>query len=315
MASDLMESLGAGLLPEREFSSIMATHFPEVSQRDRKVIRYGRDGVKAIDAVYEDGLLVSLAEGPALTSGDIETISAKVRSEVAESSECVRRAFVFSKQRTDGFWRYRDRFQLLPAEPEAPDMPFSLGLHPLVLEYKVRWSTDVSLFSMRWADTQTRLVLLLNAFLRFGLTHIGFRPQHRWIIETPWPQGTDQPRESRTLWATDGYVIPGFAVSSEEFSSTDHLPEIPALTNGHHYSGDATGPLVLPGYLETAIDCYEILAEPDRQAFNRAIYWFGHSKEMESLSFSAAFAALVQSIESWLRETKNSSPLPDSLSF
>jgi hypothetical protein len=293
-----MDSLGVGVLPEREFSSIMATHFPEVAQHDWKVISYGRNGAKAIDARYKDGVLISLTRGPALRSEDVTAISARVRSEAAQSRECVRRAFVFSLQRTDGFWRYRDRFQLLPAGPEAPDVPFLYGAHPLVLEYKVRWSEDVSLFTMRWTDTQTRLVLLLNAFLRFGLTHIGFRSQYRWVIETAWPHGTGQPPESRTLWASDGYVVPGFLVSAEDFSATDHLSEIPSLTVGQHYSGDTREPLVLPPYLEAAINCYEALSESDRQVFNRAIYWFGHSKAMYGCSSSAAFAALVQAIES-----------------
>jgi hypothetical protein len=297
VSTDLMTSLGAGLLPEREFSSIMASHFPEVSQHDWKVINYGRDGAKAIDARYKDGVLIALTQGPALRPEDVSAISARVRSEAAETRECVRRAYVFSKQRTDGFWRYRDRFQILRPDPGAPDVPFSLGPHPLVLEYKVRWSDDVSLFTMRWTDTQTRLVLLLNAFLRFGLTHTGFRSQHRWVIETEWPEGFSQAAKSRTLWASDGYMPPGFTDSVEDLSATRHLPKIPVLAAGEPYTGDATGPLVLPAFLEAAINCYYALADSDRQIFNRAIYWFGHSKEMYSVSYSAAFASLVQAIE------------------
>lgn len=293
-----MDSLGVGLLPEREFSSIMAAHFPEVSQRDWKVITYGRDGVKAIDARYKDGALITLTQGPALRSEDIAGISARVRSEAAETRECVRRAFVFSLQKTDGFWRHRDRFQLLPAGPEAPDVPFAYGAHPLILEYKVRRSDDLTLFTMRWTDTQTRLVLLLNAFLRFGLTHVGFRSQHRWVVGSTWPLGSSQAPENRTLWASDGYVVPGFIVSAEDLSPTDQFSEIPTLADGEHYSGDARVQLVIPAYLEAAVDCYEALSESDRQVFNRAMYWFGHSKAIYSVSYSAAFAALVQAIES-----------------
>jgi hypothetical protein len=298
VSGNLMDSLGVGLLPEREFSSIMAAHFPEVSQRDWKVITYGRDGVKAIDARYKNGVLIALTQGPALRSEDVATISARVQSEAAETRECVRRAFVFSLQRTDGVWRYRDRFQLLPAGPEAPDVPFSYGAHPLILEYKVRWSDDLTLFTMRWTDTQTRIVLLLNAFLRFGLTHVGFRSQHRWVVGSAWPLGGGQAPENRTLWASDGYLVPEFIADAEVFSPTDQFPEIPTLGEEEHYSGDARVQLVLPSYLEPAVNCYEALPEPDKQIFNRAIYWFGHSKSIYSVSHSSAFAALVQAIES-----------------
>ena len=292
-----MDALGVGLLPDREFSSIMASHFREVSQHDPKLINYGRDGAKAIDARYKNDELIALYDGPALRSEDIETISARVHSEAAESRERVLRTFVFSLQKTDGFWRYRDRFQLLPAGPEAPDVPFSYGPHPLMLEYKVRWSEDPSLFMIRRTDTETRLVLLLNAFLRFGLTHIGFRQKHRWVVETKLSPGTANSPESRTLFASDGYLVPGFLNSAEDFNPTNHLPGIPMLAIGEHYSGDAREPLVLPAYLEAVVTCYENLLEPDRRAFNRAIYWFGHSKAMYGVSFSAAFAALVQAIE------------------
>jgi hypothetical protein len=46
-----------------------------------------------------------------------------------------------------------------------------LAPHPLVLEFKVRRAVDDRLRTVRWADTETKLVLLLNALLRFGLTH------------------------------------------------------------------------------------------------------------------------------------------------
>jgi len=291
----LMGRLGAGLLPESEFSLIVASHFGETVQREAKVIRYGRDGVKAIDARYKDDALISITKGPALTEDDIRRIGARVRSEAAESRECVCRSFVFSGQRVNGFWRYRDRFQLLPAGDGAPEVPYALGWHPLILEFKVRWSPDVSLFASRRADEQTRIVLLLNAFMPHGMTHIGFRSVHRWVVETS--LFTDGQHSARTIWASDGYLVPGFADRAEDFSNTDRLPEIPLFTAGSDFPGDGRDPLTLPHYLAAFIDCYNVLKDSDRRAFDRATYWYGHSGAMYQISYSAAFAALVQAIE------------------
>ena len=41
---NLMDALGAGLLPELEFRTILAAHFPEGVQQDPRVVTYGRNG-------------------------------------------------------------------------------------------------------------------------------------------------------------------------------------------------------------------------------------------------------------------------------
>jgi len=63
-----------------------------------------------------------LEAGPALTSDDIEAVAARVRAEAAETREYVHRSIVLSVRRAVGFWRYEDRFQLLPAPPGAFDV-------------------------------------------------------------------------------------------------------------------------------------------------------------------------------------------------
>lgn len=202
----LMDELGAGLLPEPEFRTILAAHFREITQPAPQVITYGRNDETALLARYKDGRLRRLEAGPALKPDDINAVAARVRAEAAETREHVHRSIVFSPRRPAGFWRFADRFQLLPAPPSAPD---TLGLapHPLVLEFKVRWSADTTLSTMRWTDTETRLVLLLNALLRFGLTHTGFRTRQQWVIAMEHPDGHPAPVTTRTIYAHDGYAF------------------------------------------------------------------------------------------------------------
>lgn len=99
----LMETLGAGLLPEHEFRSILGSHFGGAEQRDRKVVSYLRDGRVVIQARYKDGDLIEIKPGPALRPQDINAIASRVRTEASETRECVRRCFVFSMQRAEGF--------------------------------------------------------------------------------------------------------------------------------------------------------------------------------------------------------------------
>jgi hypothetical protein len=293
---NLMDALGAGLLSELDFRTILAGYFPAGAQQDPKIVTYGRDRDTAIVARYKDGRLRTLEAGPALKLEDVEAVAARVSAEAAETREYVHRSIVFSIRRPVGFWRFEDRFQLLPAPPGAPDVP-ELAPHPLVLEFKVRRAVDDRLRTVRWADTETKLVLLLNALLRFGLTHAGFRSQRRWVTAIEWPEGPTGPAATRTTYANDGYVLPGFASSADDFSDTSHLPEIPTLAIGEPHSPDFTAPLQIPSYLAPGVACYYALSDPDRDVFNRSLYWFARASAMYSVSYSAAFAALVQAIE------------------
>jgi hypothetical protein len=291
-----MDALGAGLLPELDFRTILAGYFPGGAQQDPKVVTYGRNGDTAIVARYKDGRLRTLEAGPALMPEDIEAVAARVRAEVAETREFVHRSIVFSIRRPIGFWRFEDRFQLLPAQAGAPDVP-ELAPHPLVLEFKVRRSVHHRLSTVRWADTEIKLVLLLNALLRFGLTHVSVRSQRRWVTAIEWLDGPTGPATTRTIYGHDGYVLPGFATNADDFSDTRHLPEIPTLATGEPHSPDFMAPLQIPSYLAPGVAWYYALSDPDRDVFNRSLYWFAHASAMYSVSYSAAFAALVQAIE------------------
>ena len=74
-----MDELGAGLLPDPEFRTILTTHFPEGAQSDPKVVTYSRNGDTAIVARYKDGRLRALEAGPALKPEDVEAVAAAVR--------------------------------------------------------------------------------------------------------------------------------------------------------------------------------------------------------------------------------------------
>jgi hypothetical protein len=263
---------------------------------EAKVVTYGRNRKVAIVARYKDGRLRTLEPGPELKPEDVQTVAAKVHSEAAETREYVHRSIVFSPRRPVGFWRFQDRFQLLPAPPGAPDVP-QIAPHPLVLEFKVRRSADDRLIIVRSTDTETKLVLLLNALLRFGLTHTGFRTRQRWVIAMEWPGGPTGPVTTKTTYAQDGYTLQGFTTSADDFSDTSHLQEIPTMALGEPHSTDFTAPLQVPGYLEPGVACYYALSDSDRDAFNRSLYWYAHATAIYLVSYSAAFAALVQAIE------------------
>jgi hypothetical protein len=307
---NLIDALGAGLLPELDFRIILSTYFPEGSQQDPKVLTYSRNGDTAILARYKNGRLSTLEAGPALKLEDVEAVAARVRAEAAETREYVHRSIVFSVRRPAGFWRFRDRFQLLPAPEGVPDVP-GMAPHPLVLEFKVRRSADNSLTTVRWSDMENKLVLLLNALLRFGLTHVGFRSQRRWVIAMEWPEGPTGPLTTTTTYASNGYVFQDFTTSADDFSETSSWPEIPTLAPGEPHSPDFMAPLQIPSYLAPGVACYYALSDPDRDMFNRSLYWFAHADAMYSVSSSAAFAALVQAIEALVPPPGPRDPCPE----
>src|SRR5215472_2380936 len=310
-APNLMDELGAELLPDPEFRTVLTTHFPEGAQSDPKVVTYSRNGDTAIVARYKDGRLSTLRPGPALKPEDVEAVATTVRAEAAETRECVYRSIAFSIRRPAGYWRFLDRFQLLPAPSGAPDTDAQVAPHPLVLEFKVRRSANDAVSTMRWTDAETKLVLLLNVLLRFGLTHTGFQQHQRWVIETEWPAGRTRPASRRTIYASDGYLLPGFPGWADDFSDTSQLHEIPTLGIGEPHSADSAAPLEIPSYLAPGVACYYALTALDRDVFNRALYWFAHARAMYGVSSSAAFAALVQAIETLAGQPGSADPCPE----
>lgn len=115
-----------------------------------------------LDLVYgTKGNVMRCEPGPELTDEIVAMLHEC--TEAAFESDTgfeVRRTIMFSVPEVKGFWRHDDEWQILPAPPNAPQPGFQLGEHPLILEYRVRRSTNDAIAIMRSRRHYWELCLL-----------------------------------------------------------------------------------------------------------------------------------------------------------
>ncbi len=88
--------------------------------------------------------------------------------------------------------------------------------------------------------------------------------------------------------------VPHRSVVSARRSSTEGIN---ARRIRRDAGNDGEG-LRVPSNLDQSICSYEALSAPNREKFDRAVFWFGTATGMRDVSVSASFAAFVSAIES-----------------
>ena len=90
----------------------------------------------------------------------------RIHREFVESAGLgVNRQVYFCLAPVCGWWRDRDRFQILPVPKAAPKADFPFLDHPFLIEFRYTRAPDFFLDSCRRARVVSKLALLLNAFL------------------------------------------------------------------------------------------------------------------------------------------------------
>ena len=132
-----MKDVTNRLLPDRtksdEFEVLMASRGGESRQSKQTVI-------------YEDGrLVVDYAKNHQISAirvdddygeSSLRELERQVRDAVSQDGTEVARQYLHSLYVTDGFYRYGDEFQILPAPPDAPQPTFLHAPHVFLLEYR-----------------------------------------------------------------------------------------------------------------------------------------------------------------------------------
>jgi hypothetical protein len=90
-----------------------------------------------------------------------------------------------------GWWRYHDRFQILPVPEVAPKADFAFLDHPYLIEFRYTRAPDSLIDSCRSARVVSKLALLLNALLVSPVQPLGKRSLGKlglaWVMMPPLP--------------------------------------------------------------------------------------------------------------------------------
>jgi hypothetical protein len=163
---------------------------------------------------YSAGKVVKALAGPAIDSElETEVRAAIERDLITPRQRRFSRAVLFSSRPVDGWWRYGTTVQIVPPPANAPRPGMLIGEHPFVLDFEFADTPNFQVRGLRMSRSVYEFELLLDLFLRTGITSPGRSGRHHWILTTD----PDQP----VRFESEGYFIPGF-----EFPIAEALPDV-----------------------------------------------------------------------------------------
>jgi hypothetical protein len=228
--------------------------------------------------------IVAVEQGPGFDKTLWKQIGDEIENAVLKGPIKIGREFGFSGRRVTGSWSgTQSGIQILPPPNDLPCVPEESGDHPFILEFPLMVSSLDALTNHRRLRKHRELTLLLNVLLEGGVKSMG-RPTQCWA-GTEWVQQWFSP------------LLNPYITDALSASAGTKLDELELEAYDKMLGNDGMG-LRVPIDLDESICLYEGLSSSNREKFDRAAFWFGTSSRISDISMSAAFAALVSSIES-----------------
>lgn len=295
----LFEQFKVAAVDQTELETLLMWHFQNATGVSAKEIHYQRDGEAFALALHynNNGNLMELKAGPGLRDEDITKIEKRIdQTLICTTGVSVGQTVLFARQPVNGYFKYRDQFQIIPVPPAAPQLPVALGDHPLLLEFTFPTSEDRHIQTIRRARKAKEIELLCVAFTTGIWKGPNQALRHHWVYTEPQDSNTRGSKYLQEIYLYDGQM--GHA---GKFTDTSNTQPIPLTNHDAYYSKNGINigeSLELPDNLENQVDCFFNAHPDDRERFLRASFWFQHSQHVSSQSKSASFTALMSAIES-----------------
>lgn len=231
------------------------------------------------------------------------------------------RAIVFSKVPLKSVFRYKDLFQLYPANLENLPSYHGQRHYPLLLEY---WTTDednvtvhheLAEISDLFSDTtrtmgKQDIILSLLTFLSnhyfFRYTDLDGSRGLPMLKEDPTPE---EANAWSSKWCIPWFIFPGLPAqlkitefSKVDLKSTPTVQHVPYYTNNPNLDLDTEREITFPGTIFNVLDAYFELAEETKAAVDNAIYYLVSAVEVrrtkKTLALLSSFTA-VETMINW----------------
>jgi hypothetical protein len=290
----MTEGLHIGEVDDDELRVVLTSVLPRGAQFRVDEVEYRTMADEwALSLQYREGKIVNAVAGPAMTSQIEELLRTEIdRVLLTPIGSRICRWTLFSSRPVEGYWRYRDQFQIVPAPPEAPRPTELMAEHPFVLDFLFNDSADWRIRQHRYARRASDLTLVLNLLLRQRISSPSNRPRNHWVWA---PQGSVPP----AVWAQEGYMIPNFRYIVDDFPTAADVPpleEVAAETYYDFLAGYADV-LTVPAELVRLLDAFNGLNGDDRERFLRACFWYHTASTVWDYSQSLYLTCLVNAIE------------------
>lgn len=299
----LFEQFKVAAVVQAELEALLLMHFHHATGVNAKEIHYLRQGEECALALSYDanGKVRSLNAGPGLMDQDLTEIKQKINQLLIQTSgTSVGQTVLFAHQPVSGYFKYRDKFQIVPVPPEAPQLPIAVGDHPLLLQFTFPSSDDHHIQLIRRSRIAREIELLCVAFTN------GIGKGQSSILRNHWVNVPAQNQANhKSEYCQEIYLYEGQNCLADAFTETNEIPPIALAPSDAYYKrhGLAIGQnLDLPDALENQLDCFFSAPAEVRERFLRSSFWFQHAQLVATLSKSASFTALMSAIEALMPE-------------
>lgn len=301
-ADDLWRLFRADEISERDLAVIVMNHYNSAMPAAPYGVVYPADKRFALKLSYKGDVLKSIEPGERLTE---ETV-AKIRGEIdlllagPEAFRVRRWILLGDILPVHGYWRYRDKFQILPAPPHAPQPPLWHPVErPFILESRYRYADDVLIRLDRSLVKAKEIALLLNVLLDTRVRLIDHAvDRYHWVTVNP-----NGPPPVKVECLREWYTFEDFKIENESggmspAGDTARLVEVP---HDEYYGrwnlGKGNRVLELPSSLTTMLDRFFGAGEDERRRCLRFCFWFRQAHEERRYSATASYLSLVHGIE------------------
>jgi hypothetical protein len=292
----LADELAIEAINHDELVTLLASSFPLGEWHGENTVVYRAEtGEVAITLTYRGSRLIGVGAGPGLT----DETRAKLREDVAALAgpreTVVWRDVFFNILPVDGYWRYRDEWQIVPAPPQAPRPDVVIADHPFIVELRVplhgRGMLDATIRGRRAWELQ----LILNLVLRGRIKRFSARgPDHTWAYVR------DRDGVLKAEWVQPGYFIPDWIYQSRDFTPVDSLRPLPEVSDDVYRTRRGIGSddvFEIPAVLGPLLDASHSAPPETRDRFLHACYWYERSGAAWNMSVSLGHIAAVNAIE------------------
>jgi hypothetical protein len=299
MSSDpnLFERFHADTVAPGELLHVFLNYFQSAVQpRLNEVLYRGGETTHALKVCFAGARIRDIIAGPGLTTADVDFLESQVASELLGPSKTdVASTVMFSASPVQGWFRYRDSFQILPAPEGAPRPHFLLADHPFILQFEFPACSNPFIHSMRMTERRRQLSLVLAGLLAGSVKSLVGSATHHWVISAP--SSGEVPRAG---YMQEGYWWPGLFTGSKGFKSTEDmagLQQIPAVKYYFRFGIEPASVFDIPDNFVALLDQFGALSAGLKDQFLRACYWCDFSNSVIQRSRSAAFMSLVSAVE------------------
>jgi hypothetical protein len=282
-----------GEVDDDELGVVLSAMLPRGAQFTANEVEYRTAADElALRVQYENGKIARAIAGPAMTTELEERINAEIRRSLLTSQGTkIFRSTMFSSRPVEGYWRYRDLFQIVSAPLSAPRSQVLLAEHPFVLDVAFEESANFVISQKRRMRRAADLMLILNLLLRQRISSPSIRGRSHWVYL---PFNSEPP----VMWANEGYMIPDFQYIADNFPTLADIPMLDQVAASAYYPpAGYADTLTIPAELATLLDIFIDLSSDARERFLRACYWYHTALSVWDNSQSLHLTSLINGIE------------------